>query len=302
MVFLLGGVMLVLLGRNEPDQNKSQGEIKMPNHNGNVEKLNTKTALELIFATANASSLEHQRINPARVQELSKTLGRWKRRPHIVATPRGVVLEGIDAVAAVAAANDTEVEVSIDRTASGTRREARKATSLVEQLTRAGITHSAFKLAVWRGLREGEEANPGDASPRELVAQLSDPKFVRAFEDLLAPYELISARGISKASRVRSKIAFAAFLLAYHANPKKIIEYYTDFLSGKAKEGSPLEKLLHAVRTDNINTGSGRRPFMLKASILLRAQLAGDTVERAFADEKAGGEAVAIFKAQLGHA
>ncbi len=274
----------------------------MSNHNGNVEKLNSKSALELIFATANASSLEHQRINPGRVQELSKTLGHWKRRPHIVATTRGVVLEGIDAVAAIAASNNTEVEVSIDRTASGTRKEAKHATSLVEHLTRAGITHSAFKLAVWRGLREGEEANPGDASPRELVAALSDLKFVRAFEDLLAPYELISAKGLSKASRVRSKIAFAAFLLAYHANPKKIIEYYTDFLSGNVKAGSPLEKLLNAVRTDNINTGSGRRPFMLKASILLRAQLAGEIVDRAFADEKAGSEAVNAFRSQLGHA
>ncbi len=270
----------------------------MKNHNAHIETMNSKTALDLIFATANASSLEHQRINPVRVQELSQTLGRWKRRPHIVATPRGVVLEGIDAVAALAVAGDKEVEVIIDRTAAGTRREPKQATSLVEQLGKAGVENAAFKLAVWRGIREGEQANPGDGSFRELVASLSDLKFVRAFEDLLAPYELISSKGISKASRVRSKIAFAAFLLAYHANPKKIIEYYTDFLSGKVKEGSPLEKLLHAVRTDNINTGSGRRPFMLKASILLRAQLGGDTVERATADEKAGQEAVSIFRAQ----
>jgi hypothetical protein len=41
---------------------------------------------------------------------------------------------------------------------------------------------------------------------------------------------------------------------------------------------------------------------MLKASILLQAQLAGEKVDRAFADEAKGSEAVAVFLGQQGNA
>ena len=278
----------------------------MKNHTTNTntnktEKITSSAALQLIFTTANAAGLEHERINPERVVELTKTLGRWKQ-PHIVTTPKGVVVRGIDYLAALAGAGKVEAEVDIDRTATATRKEQKKPSSLVEQLTKSGIQDAAFKLAVYRGLKEGEQHNPEPETPRQLVDHLADPKFLTAFESLKAPYDLISSKGVAKATRVRSKIAFSAFLLAYHASPKTIVQLYTDFLSGKVKEGTPLEKLLHAVRHDNINTGSGRRPFMLKASILLAAQLAGEKVERALADEARGAEVVSIFLRQGGNA
>jgi len=276
----------------------------MKNHTSNekTEKLTSADALQLIFTTANASGLEHERINPTHVVELTKTLGRWKQTPKIVTTPRGVVIHGVDYLAALAGAGRVEAEVVIDRTASAPRREQRKPTSLVEQLTKAGIQDAAFKLAVYRRLKEGEQNNPETESPKQLVDHLSDPKFLVAFESLKAPYDLISTKGLGKVTRVRSKIVFASFLLAYHANPKLVVQLYTDFLSNKVKEGSPLEKLLYAAKHDNINTGSGRRPFMLKASILLAAQLAGEKIERALADEVRGQEVVSIFLAQHGNA
>ncbi len=275
----------------------------MKNHTSNekTEKLTSSAALQLIFTTANATGLEHERINPAHVVELTKTLGRWKA-PKIVTTPRGVVIHGVDYLAALAGAGKVEAEVGLDRTPSTSRKEQSKPTSLVQQLTKSGIQDAAFKLAVYRGLKEGEQNNPEAESPKQLGDHLSDHRFLTAFEALKAPYDLISAKGLSKASRVRSKIAFSAFLLAYHSHPKAVIQLYTDFLSGKAKEGSPLEKLLYAVRHDNINTGSGRRPFMLKAAILLAAQLAGEKVERALADEARGQEVVSIFLSQGGNA
>jgi len=274
----------------------------MGNNNQNVEKITSKDALNLIFATANAPGLEHQRINPEKVSELSRTLGRWKQRPSILTTPRGVVLKGVDYLAAMAEAGKAEAEVVIDRSGSTGKREARQPSSLTEQLRRHGIQEAPFKLAVWRAVREGMEVNPGEETPRQLVDRLSEDSFAQAFEALHAPYEMISSKGVGKATRVRSKLAFAAFLLAYHANPKRVTQLYTDFLAGKVKEGSPVEKLLNAVRHDNINTGSGRRPFMLKAAILLKAQLAGDTVERAVADEVEGQKVVEIFRRQSGNA
>jgi len=289
---------------NEADQH-SRRAIMGTNKTSNekTEKLNSVDAMQLIFATANAPGLEHQRIDPVRAKELSKTLGAWNK-PKVVTTPRGVIIEGADYLAALAVSEGKEVEVLMDRTGRANRRARREPSTLIESLERAGITNAAFKLAVWRCLGEAKENNPVEDGPRVLVDKLADPHFLKAFEALHAPYELIQARAAGpKASRVRSKIAFSAFLLAYHSNPKKVVEMYSSFLSGKVEEGgSPLGKLLHAVRTDNINTGSGRRPFMLKAAILLRAALTGDTVGRAAVDVERGQKAVQIFAHQLGNA
>jgi hypothetical protein len=276
-------------------KNGNQGQ------NNNTEKkggtLSSADALQLLFSTANAQGLEHDRVNPARVVELKKTLGRWKR-PKIITTPKGVILQGADYVAALAAAPNVEAEVDIDRTGTTSRRELKKPATPVEALTKAGIQDAAFKLAVWRGLREGATSNPEADTPKQLVEKLADPAFLKPFEALKAPYDAVSSQGVAKAGRLRSKIAFAAFHLAYAANPKVIVQLYSDFIAGKAPAGSPLEKLLHAARHDNINSGSGRRPFMLKASILLAAQLAGEKVERASADPAKGEKAVQIFLSQ----
>lgn len=262
--------------------------------NEKIETLSSNDALEFIIATANAPSLEHQRINPDRVRELASTLGAWNR-PKIVATRTGVIIQGADYLAALVASG-SKAEVVLDRGGKATRRPKTEASSLVETLERAGVQHAAFRLAVYRGVREAGEANPKEEGPRQLAERLSDQKFAKAFEALHAPYEMISPKSAgSKASRVRSKIAFAAFLLAYHANPKLVVKLYTDFLSGSVEKDTPVAKLLHAVRTDNINTGSGRRPFMLKAAVLLKAQLEGEHVDRAVADEVRGQEAVSGF-------
>lgn len=269
--------------------------------NAKIEKLTSTEAMNLIFATANAPGFEHQRIDPVRAKELSRTLGAWNR-PEIVTTPKGVIIDGADYLAALAVSGK-EAEVSIDRTASAPRRARRQPSTLIQSLERAGIQNAAFKLAVYRCLAEARQNNPTEEGPRVLVEKLSDPQFVKAFEGLHAPYELIQARAAgSKSSRVRSKIAFSAFFLAYHANPKRVVTMYTDFISGKVDPASPLGKLLYAVRHDNINTGSGRRPFMLKAATLLAAALAGDRVDRAVVDEERGQKAVSVFHAQLGHA
>lgn len=265
-----------------------------------IEKLSSNEALRLIFSTTNTPSVEHPRINPERVDELSKSLGRWKR-PKIVTTPRGVVLEGLDHLAALASSGKS-VEVEIDRTGKGTRRSRARfePVSLASQLERMGVTNAAFKLAVWRGVCEAVENNPKEGSTKETATALTNPKFVQAFDALYKVYDGVRDVQGGKATRVRSKIAFAAFALAYQSHPKRVAGLYAEFLSGKVEEGKPIEKLLHAVRTDNINTGSGRRPFMLKAAVLLAAQLSGEKVERAVADEEEGSKVVQIFRGQLG--
>lgn len=271
--------------------------MKTQHSNEKTEKLSSTDALQLIFTTANAVGVEHESINPAKVVELKKTLGRWKR-PSILTTPRGVVLRGVNYLAALAGVGGVETEVIIDRTGEAPKRELKKSLSLVESLTKAGVSDAAFKLAVWRGLKEGEQHNPGAETARQLVEHLTEPRFAQAFEGLKAAYDSVSAVGVAKAGRLRSKIVFAAFQLAFHANPKVIVGLYSDFIAGKAKAGSPLEKLLYAARHDNINSGSGRRPFMLKASILLAAELAGEKIERAIADETQGQKVVQVFLSQ----
>src|SRR5262245_12098544 len=126
---------------------RTERKPTMKNHTGNektTEKLTSSQALQLIFTTANATGLEHERINPTRVVELTKTLGRWKQPPTIVTTPKGVVIHGVDYLAALAGAGKVEADVVIDRTGSAARREQKKPTSLVQQLTKAGIQDAAF--------------------------------------------------------------------------------------------------------------------------------------------------------------
>jgi len=104
-----------------------------------MEKLNQEKAMEMLFRASNSVAVKKPRINPAHVQELAKDIEKWKEAK-VVTTPDGLILEGIDYVAAVA---KTGKEAVIDLDSSGTPRRARRGSRQVPALS---AVHEAVKF------------------------------------------------------------------------------------------------------------------------------------------------------------
>lgn len=256
-----------------------------------TETITSNEAVRLIFSTLSAPDVEHEPALPSRVGALARTFGRWRHKPEVRITEGGVVTKGLDYLGAIAAAGG-EAEVEVERGVSAKRSKARLTTAAL--LERRGIDDAAPKLAIWRCVAEAF-----GYSPRSTVAEIakvirSEP-FDNAYEELSAVLETVPTAG-SRPTRVRSKIAFGAFLVAWQSSPRKVRDLYASFLKGELDQSTPVGKLLHAVRTDNINTGSGRRPFLTKAAILIDAQLHNRTVERATSSLVQSAEAMARFQ------
>lgn len=258
-----------------------------------TETVTSNEAFRLIFATLSAPDVQKERPSPKRTAALARTIGRWRQPPHISITDDGIVVQGIDALGALVATGKSG-ELEIERGVKAKRRGRATNAPLTDQLEDAGVDNAAPKLAVWRCLAEAFQLDQ-KIGMAQLAKQLRARAFTEAFEELSAVLETTATTG-TRPTRVRSKIAFGAFFAAFHAAPKKVRDLYAQFLVGELDQSTPVGKLLHAVKTDNINTGSGRRPFLLKAAVLIDAQLQGESVERATSSEGAGSEALAKFQ------
>ena len=258
-----------------------------------TQTIGSNEALQLIFSTLNAPDVERERSNPGRVAGLARTFGRWKRTPRITVTDTGVVTQGLDYLGAIAAAGrPTEVEVEHGTTP----RRSKIASSLVVLLVRAGVEDAAPKLAIYRCVAEAFGYEQYKVTVGSVLKVIKSKAFDNAYEELSAVLESVGTLG-ARPTRVRSKIAFGAFLCAWNASPRKVRDLYASFLRGELDQSTALGKLLHAVRTDNINTGSGRRPFLVKAAVLIDAQLHNKTVDRASSNAVAASETLAKFQA-----
>lgn len=255
-----------------------------------IETVNSGEAIKLILTTLKHPHVQKETPSASRVAALSRSFGKW-RRPHVSITSDGVIVKGIDYLAAVAASGKS-VELEVERNVE-TRFDSPRQ-PLTVQLERAGIENVAGKLAIWRCLADAFGWD--QRSPAAKIAKtIRSHAFTEAWEALSAVLESVPTTG-SRPTRVRSKIAFGAFFVAYHASPTKVMKLYEEFVKGELDSSTPVGKLLEAVRHDNINTGSGRRPFLVKAAILLDAQLKQKSVDRATSSETAGAEPIEHFR------
>lgn len=144
------------------------------------------------------------------------------------------------------------------------------------------IDNAATKVAVFRALMLLVNGSPkDDISKSEMAYKLKRDTLVKAFDALHGIRKSCKTPSTDSKS-IRSDVALAVFVFAYHQDPDKVKQLYLQYLKLDCKSSGatqPLFKIADLVRqrsmTVNIASGSGRLPFMQKAVVLLRSAIAG---------------------------